>query len=125
VWDLFRTIPPLEVEGSVLAEFYWPNKADPNYSLNRVTHNRGEEFVTNSEFGLSEKAQKEMVRVFLASREEMEDKRIDEVFGEDFLDSKFWLYWRTMFAFENWHSALGMKLYLQRSPAPPRWARRS
>ena len=26
----------------------------------------------------------------------------------------FWLYWRTMFAFENWHSALEMKLYIQR-----------
>ena len=26
----------------------------------------------------------------------------------------FWLYWRTMFAFENWHSALEMKLYLKR-----------
>ena len=29
-------------------------------------------------------------------------------------DSTFWLYWRTMFAFENWHSALEMKLYFQR-----------
>ena len=28
--------------------------------------------------------------------------------------SNFWLYWRTMFAFENWHSALEMKLYIQR-----------
>ena len=26
----------------------------------------------------------------------------------------FWLYWRTMFAFENWHSALEMKRYFQR-----------
>ena len=30
------------------------------------------------------------------------------------LNSNFWLYWRTMFAFENWHSALEMKLYIQR-----------
>jgi oleate hydratase len=30
------------------------------------------------------------------------------------LNTNFWLYWRTMFAFENWHSALEMKLYLQR-----------
>lgn len=30
------------------------------------------------------------------------------------LNSNFWLYWRTMFAFENWHSALEMKLYLKR-----------
>jgi oleate hydratase len=44
----------------------------------------------------------------------MENKRINEVFGEDFLKSNFWLYWRTMFAFEEWHSALEMKLYLHR-----------
>ena len=30
------------------------------------------------------------------------------------LNSNFWMYWRTMFAFENWHSALEMKRYLQR-----------
>ncbi len=44
----------------------------------------------------------------------MENKRIDEVLGEEFLRSNFWLYWRTMFAFEEWHSALEMKLYLHR-----------
>ena len=33
---------------------------------------------------------------------------------EEFFRSNFWLYWRTMFAFETWHSALEMKLYLQR-----------
>jgi len=44
----------------------------------------------------------------------MENKRISEVFGKDFLTSNFWLYWRTMFAFEEWHSALEMKLYLHR-----------
>ncbi|MGO2658164.1 oleate hydratase [Mycetocola reblochoni] len=114
LWDLFRTIPSLEVDGSVLDEFSWLNKDDPNYSLTRVTHRQGIDAETNNEFGLSEKAQKEMVRVFLASREEMENKRIDEVFGEEFLASNFWLYWRTMFAFETWHSALEMKLYLHR-----------
>ena len=39
------------------------------------------------------------------------------IFGtvdEEVFNSDFWLYWRTMFAFENWHSALEMKLYFQR-----------
>ncbi|WP_202910279.1 oleate hydratase, partial [Mycobacteroides abscessus] len=39
---------------------------------------------------------------------------INDVMGQDFFDSTFWLYWRTMFAFEEWHSALEMKLYVQR-----------
>ena len=38
----------------------------------------------------------------------------DEYFSEEVLNSNFWLYWRTMFAFENWHSALEMKLYMKR-----------
>lgn len=115
LWDLFRSIPSLEIEGaSVLDEFYWLNLDDPNYSLQRATVNRGQDARTDGKFGLTEKAQKEMIKVFLATREEMEDKRIDEVFSRDFLDSNFWLYWRSMFAFEEWHSALEMKLYLHR-----------
>ncbi|GAA2666531.1 oleate hydratase [Actinoplanes palleronii] len=115
LWDLFRSIPSLEVEGaSVLDEFYWLNKDDPNYSLQRATVNRGQDARTDGLFGLSATAQKEIIKVFLATREEMAGKRIDEVFGPDFLSSNFWLYWRTMFAFEEWHGALEMKLYLHR-----------
>jgi oleate hydratase len=115
LWDLFRSIPSLEIEGaSVLDEFYWLNKDDPNYSLQRATVNRGQDARTDGLFTLSEEAQKELIAVFLASREEMENKRIDGVFGKEFFFSNFWLYWRTMFAFEEWHSALEMKLYLHR-----------
>ncbi|MFE5736647.1 oleate hydratase [Streptomyces celluloflavus] len=115
LWDLYRSIPSLEVEGaSVLDEFYWLDKDDPNFSLQRATVKRGEDAHTGGLFALSEKAQKEIVKVFLASREEMEGKRIYEVFGKDFFASNFWMYWRTMFAFEEWHSALEMKLYLHR-----------
>ena len=34
--------------------------------------------------------------------------------SDDVLNSDFWCLWRTMFAFENWHSALEMKLYMNR-----------
>ena len=38
MWDLFRSIPSIETEGvSVLDEYYWLNKEDPNYSLCRAT----------------------------------------------------------------------------------------
>ncbi|MFC9327370.1 oleate hydratase [Kitasatospora sp. NPDC057015] len=115
LWDLFRSVPSLEVEGaSVLDEFYWLNKDDPNRSLQRVTENQGRDAGTDGLFALGDRAQKDIVKVFLATRGELEGKRIDEVFGREFLDSNFWLYWRTMFAFEEWHSALEMKLYLHR-----------
>ncbi|MER7849000.1 oleate hydratase [Kitasatospora sp. NPDC096077] len=115
LWDLFRSVPSLEIEGaSVLDEFYWLNKDDPNFSLQRVTERRGRDAGTDGLFALDDKAQKDIVRVFLATREEVAGKRIDEVFSRNFLDSNFWLYWRTMFAFEEWHGALEMKLYLHR-----------
>lgn len=115
LWDLFRSVPSIEIEGaSVLDEFYWLNNDDPSRSLCRATVNRGQDAHTDGLFALNAKAQKEILKVFLASRAEMENKRINEVFSRDFLDSNFWLYWRTMFAFEEWHSALEMKLYLHR-----------
>ena len=112
-----KEIPPVDGKADVNAfiEFaYAINKDDPNYSLCRATENRGQDAHTDNMFGLNAKAQKDIVKVFLATREEMENKRINEVFGKDFLESNFWLYWRTMFAFEEWHSALEMKLYLHR-----------
>jgi len=115
LWDLYRTIPSTEIDGaSVLDEFYWLNKDDPNSSLQRATVSGGQDAHTDGLFTLSERAQRDIVKVFLATRGDMEGKRIDEVFGKDFLDSNFWMYWRTMFAFEEWHSALEMKLYLHR-----------
>ena len=115
LWDLFRSIPSLEIQNaSVLDEFYWLNKDDPNFSLQRTTQQQGQDVPDKALLTLNEKAQKDLLGVFLATPEEMENKRINEVLGEDFFASNFWLFWRTMFAFEEWHSALELKLYLHR-----------
>ena len=115
LWDLFRSIPSLETEdASVLDEFYWLNKQDPNYSLCRATINRGEDAHTDNKFTLSDKASMEIVKLFMTPDEDLYDKTINDVFDDEFYQSNFWLYWQTMFAFETWHSALEMKLYIQR-----------
>ena len=115
MWDLFRSIPSIETEGiSVLDEYYWLNKKDPNYSLMRATVNRGEDAHTDKKFGLSDKGAEEIMELFFTPDEELYNKRIDEYFSDEVLNSNFWMYWRTMFAFENWHSALEMKLYIKR-----------
>ena len=115
MWDLFRSIPSIETEGvSVLDEYYWLNKKDPNYSLMRATINRGEDAHTDKKFGLSDKGAMEILKLFFTPNEELYDKKITDFFDDEVLNSNFWLYWRTMFAFENWHSALEMKLYIQR-----------
>lgn len=115
MWDLFRSIPSIETEGvSVLDEYYWLNKADPNYSLCRATKKQGQDAHTDKKFTLSDKGAKEIMHLFFTPDEDLYNKRINEVFDGEVFDSNFWLYWRTMFAFENWHSALEMKLYLKR-----------
>lgn len=115
MWDLFRSIPSIETEGiSVLDEYYWLNKKDPNYSLMRATVHCGEDAHTDKKFDLSDKGSMEIMHLFFTSDDELYNKRIDEYFSDEVLNSNFWLYWRTMFAFENWHSALEMKLYLRR-----------
>ncbi len=115
MWDLFRSIPSIETEGvSVLDEYYWLNKEDPNYSLCRATVNRGKDAHTDGKFDISDKGAMEIMKLFFTPNEDLQDKRITDVFDDEVLNSNFWLYWRTMFAFENWHSALEMKLYIQR-----------
>ena len=115
LWDLFHSIPSLEVPGaSVLDEYYWLNKHDPNYSLCRATEHRGEDAHTAGKFGLSQKGSMEIMKLFFTKDEDLYDKSIEDVFDDEVFGSEFWLYWRTMFAFENWHSALEMKRYFQR-----------
>ena len=115
LWDLFHSIPSLEVPGaSVLDEYYWLNKHDPNYSLCRATEHRGEDAHTDGKFGLSQKGSMEIMKLFFTRDEDLYDKSIEDIFDDEVFGSEFWLYWRTMFAFENWHSALEMKRYFQR-----------
>ena len=114
-WDLVHSIPSIETEGvSVLDEYYWLNKEDPNYSLCRATVNRGQDAHTDGKFDVSDKAAMEIMRLFFTPDEDLYDKRITDFFDDEVFNSNFWLYWRTMFAFENWHSALEMKRYIKR-----------
>ena len=109
------SIPSIETDGvSVLDEYYWLNKKDPNYSLCRVTEKQGQDAHTDGRFGLSDKGCMEIMKLFFTPDEQLYEKRITDVFDDEVFSSNFWLYWRTMFAFENWHSALEMKLYLKR-----------
>lgn len=115
MWDLFRSIPSIDNPGeTIFSEYYKLNKADPNYSLCRVTEKQGQDAHTDKKYGMNQKATMELLKLFMSTDEELADKTIDDVFDEDFYKTNFWIYWQTMFAFEKWHSALEMKLYLQR-----------
>ncbi|WP_289756500.1 oleate hydratase [Faecalibaculum rodentium] len=115
MWDILRDVPSIEnADWSVLDEYYWLNRDDPNYSLCRVTQNQGQDAHTDKKFTVSDKAQEQILKLYLTPEKDLENKTIEDVFDDEVLDSNFWLYWRTMFAFENWHSALEMKRYMQR-----------
>ena len=115
LWDLMRSIPSIEVEGaSVLDEFYWLNKEDPTYSLRRATRNRGEPIPMADKMTLSPQALRELATLAITRDEDLYDKRVSDVVGQEFLDSNFWLFFKTMFAMIPCHSALELKLYLNR-----------
>lgn len=114
LWELFSSIPSTEDPSmSVLDYLFYTNYDDPNYSNCRVTKEQGVRY-DNGKFNLEQDLAKELVHFVNMADETLEDKAIDEIFSEDLLKSDFWTYWRTMFAFENWHSALEMKLYMNR-----------
>lgn len=115
MWDLFRSIPSIETAGvSVLDEYYWLNKKDPNYSLCRATEKCGQDAHTDKKFGLSDKAALEILKLFMTPDEKLANVRMTDIFDDEVYSSNFWLYWRTMFAFKNDQSALEMKRYMQR-----------
>lgn len=115
MWDMFRDVPSMEnPEISVLDEYYWLNKHDPNYSLCRATVNRGQDAHTDKKFGLDKASAQALSKLFITPEKELEGKKISEVLPDSFWDTNFWLYWQTMFAFQRWSSALEMKRYLCR-----------
>ncbi|ATL48063.1 oleate hydratase [Chitinophaga caeni] len=115
LWDMFQDIPALEMPPpySVLDEYRLVNDNDSNYSKARLIHKKGliQDF---SKFGLAKKDQLAIIKLLLKKKEDLDNITIEDYFSESFLASNFWTFWRTMFAFENWHSLLELKLYMHR-----------
>lgn len=115
LWDIFQDIPALELPApySVLDEYRLVNDNDPNYSKARLIFNQGQ-IKDFSKFGLEKKDQLAIIKLLLKKKEDLDDITIEDYFSASFLNSNFWFFWRTMFAFENWHSLLECKLYMHR-----------
>lgn len=115
MWDVFRDVPSIETPNvSVLDEYYWLNKHDPNYSLCRATVNKGEDAHTDKLFKLDKDSAMALSQLFITPEADLEEKKISNVLPKSFWETNFWLYWQTMFAFQKWSSALEMKRYLCR-----------
>lgn len=114
VWDLFKRIPSLEEpERTVLDKFRELNLEDPNYSKCRAIKNRGEK-INFSNLGLDDIHVKQLTKLFLVKEESLGKTTVKEFFDDSFLETDMWLLWRSMFAFETWHSVVEMKRYMHR-----------
>lgn len=113
-WNMFGDIPTLkDPTVSVLDEFVAINKWDPNQSAARVIHNRGVK-ADSSTLGLEDHHVKQLMKLFMVTEDQLGRATVEQFFDDSFMDTNFWLFWRTMFAFETWHSVVEMKRYMQR-----------
>lgn len=114
-WDMYQDVPALELPKgySVLDEYRIINDNDSTYSKSRIMHEQGK-VKDFSKFGLDAAQQWELVQLLLKRKEDLDNITVEEYFSKGFLKTNFWTLWRTMFAFQNWHSLLEMKLYMHR-----------
>ncbi|MHC1748224.1 MAG: oleate hydratase [Cellulosilyticaceae bacterium] len=113
-WDLFSFIPSLNNPNrTVLDEFRALNLAEPNESHCRLIHNCGQK-ADFSTLGLNDLHVKQLSKLFLATEEALGAVTVEQFFDPSFLQTNMWYFWRSMFAFENWHSVVEMKRYMQR-----------
>ena len=90
MWDTFRDVPSIETPGvSVLDEYYWLNKHDPNYSLCRATVNCGEDAHTDKKFLLDKDSAMALSKLFLTQEKDLENKKISDVLPRILLEHKF------------------------------------
>ncbi len=113
-WDLFRTIPSLEVPGqSVHDETLAFNAKNPSHARARlVDRNRHRVDVKSMGFSLADRL--ELLKLTEVSEERLGSTPITDWLSPGFFETRFWFMWATTFAFQPWHSAVEFKRYLHR-----------
>lgn len=113
MYDLFSFIPSLEDPNKTIKqdtleftkEYPWHNKA-------RLVANGN--IMNFQSYGFNEKDELELIGLTAAPERAWNGKRIDDAFSDHFFTTNFWHLWKTLFAFEPWHSAIEMRRYLLR-----------
>lgn len=113
-WDLLGTIPSLEHPGQTVRDetvaFNLKHRAHSKARL--VDRNRFKLDV--STMGFTMRDREELVRLAMASEQELGNSRITDWLSPAFFETNFWFMWQTTFAFQPWHSAVELKRYLHR-----------
>ena len=113
MYDLLSFIPSLDdptksVKQDTLeftAAYQWNNKA-------RLVANG--KILNFESYGFDAKDEMELLALTSKPEKAANDKRISDVFSEHFFETNFWHMWKTLFAFEPYHSAIEMRRYLLR-----------
>lgn len=112
--ELFGFIPSLtNPDRTVLDEFRELNLAEPIESHCRLVENAGQR-ADFSTLGLSTAHALQLGKLAMLTEEKLGRTTIEQFFDPSFLETNFWYFWRSMFAFENWHSVVEVKRYMER-----------
>lgn len=112
--DLFSFIPSMEdPDVTVLDEFHKLNDEEPILSNCRLVEKEGQ-IVDSSSLGLSKEQAMKLAQLVMTTEEALGDATIEQFFDPAFLETNFWYFFETMFAFEPWHSVVEVKRYMQR-----------
>ena len=113
MYDLLSFIPSVDDPTKTIKQdtleftkaYRWNNKA-------RLVDNG--KIMNFRSYGFSAKDELELLALTSKPERASNDKRINDVFSEHFFTTNFWHMWKTLFAFEPWHSAIEMRRYLLR-----------
>jgi oleate hydratase len=113
MYDLMSFIPSLvDPNKSVLEDTLAYSRTYPWNNKCRLV-DKGRK-IDADHYGMTPQDTMEMMALNVKPEKAFNDKRISDVFSEHFFETNFWHMWKTLFAFEPWHSAIELRRYFLR-----------
>jgi len=117
--DLLSLVPSKEAKGkSLLDEIHEFNEkeAPQEEATTRLLGQgpQGLEKLDTSRLSMGIKDRMDLIMIMLEGEKTLGKKKVNDIFGGDFFNTKFWTVWSTTFAFQPWHSAAEFRRYLIR-----------
>lgn len=115
-WELFSTIPSLEIPGkSVTEEILNFDHLHPTHAKARLVDRYGV-IVDVTSMGFNNSDRMAIAKLIATKEEDLDDITIEEWFinTPHFFKTNFWYMWQTTFAFQKWSSVFELKRYMNR-----------
>ena len=115
-WELFSTIPSLEIPGkSVTEEILNFDHLHPTHAKARLVDRYGV-IVDVTSMGFNNSDRMAIAKLIATKEENLDDITIEEWFinTPHFFKTNFWYMWQTTFAFQKWSSVFELKRYMNR-----------